>query len=158
MHKQILNLPDIEASEAEYYAKGSGFYTGIAGATNAFQAYSNEKLRSLKADAVIEAGYTDRATVEFLFNAMFYPVFPTAAHTPTPDGSYFSVTVSSMVSLSEGSVTIRSASMADAPIINPNVCIPFFQSLHLPIATSPMYPPWPFIYSLTFHLVLFSPY
>jgi len=123
MHKHILNVANIEANEAEYYTKGSGIYTGIAGATNAFLAYSNEKLRSIKADAVIEAEYTGRATVEFLFNAMFFPVGPTAAHNPAPDGSYFSITSSIMVPLSEGYVSIRSGSMADPPIINPNVCL-----------------------------------
>lgn len=122
MHKHTLNITDIEACEAEYHSKGSGVYTGIAGATNAFQEYSNEKLKSLKADAVITAGYANQATVEFLFEAMFYPVAPTAAHAPAPDGSYFSITASSLVPLSEGNVTIRSASMADAPVINPNVC------------------------------------
>lgn len=61
MHKEILNLPDVEASETEYYSKGSGVYTGIAGATNVFQKHSTEQLKSLKADAVIEAGYTDQA-------------------------------------------------------------------------------------------------
>ena len=126
MHKQILNLPDIEASEAEYYSKSSGVYTGIAGATNVFQKHSTEQLKSLKADAVIEAGYTNQATTKFLFEAMFYPVAPMAFHTPSPDGSYFSITGSSMVSLSEGSVTIRSGSMADAPIIDPNVCFASF--------------------------------
>lgn len=131
MHRHILNVPDVEASEAEYYNKGSGVYTGVAGATNAFQAYSNEKLRSIKADAVIEAGLTDRAAVEFLFNAMFFPVGPTAAHTPALDGSYFSITSSPLVSLSEGSVSIRSALMADAPIVQPNVCS-YSRSFQLP--------------------------
>ena len=121
MHQHILNPPDISACETEYYSKGAGVYTGIAGATNAFQHYSTEKLRSLKADAVIATELTDRATVEFLFNAMFFPVGPTPSHNPAPDGSYFSITTSSLVSLSEGYVTIRSALMADAPIINPNV-------------------------------------
>lgn len=121
MHQHILNVPDIKTSENEYYSKGTGVYTGVAGATNAFQQYSVEKLRSLKADAVIEAGLTDRATVELLFNAMFFPVGPTPSHNPAPDGSYFSITTSSLVSLSEGYVTIRSALMADAPVVNPNV-------------------------------------
>src|SRR5262249_25899532 len=112
MHKQILNIADIEASETEYYSKGTGIYTGIAGVTNAFQAYSNEKLKSIKADAVIKAGYTNRGTMEFLFNAMFFPVAPTASHSPLPDGSYFSLTVSSLAPLSEGSISIRSALMA----------------------------------------------
>ncbi|RJE25060.1 GMC oxidoreductase [Aspergillus sclerotialis] len=120
MHQHILNVPDIKTSENEYYSKGTGVYTGVAGATNAFQQYSVEKLRSLKADAVIEAGLTDRATVEILFNAMFFPVGPTPSHNPAPDGSYFSITSSSLVSLSEGYVTIRSALMADAPVVNPN--------------------------------------
>lgn len=122
MHREFINVADIQACEGEYYSKGSGVYTGIGGATNAFQEYSNEKLRSLKADAVIDAGYSNRATVEFLFEAMFYPFAPTAAHTPALDGSYFSITASSQVPLSEGYVSIRSAAMSDLPIINPNVC------------------------------------
>ncbi|KAF9884896.1 hypothetical protein FE257_000963 [Aspergillus nanangensis] len=120
MHRQFLMPADIQACEEEYLTKRSGVYTGIGGATNTFQQYSDERLRSIKADAVIDAGYDNRATVEFLFEAMFYPVIPTKAHTPAPDGAYFSITASSMVPLSEGSVTIRSGNMADLPIIDPN--------------------------------------
>lgn len=123
MHRHIVNVPDIQANEDEYYSKGTGIYTGIAGATNAFQAYSEERLRSINAEAVIEAGCANRATIEFLFNAMFFPPMPTASHAPAPDGSYFSITVSSLVQLSEGDVSIRSPSMADPPMINPNVCL-----------------------------------
>jgi hypothetical protein len=86
MHREFINLPDIQASEEEYYSKGSGVYTGIGGATNAFQEYSEEKLHSLNADDVIKAGYSNRATVEFLFEAMFYPFAPTAEHIPALDG------------------------------------------------------------------------
>ena len=121
MHKHILNLTDIQANESDYYSKGAGIYTGVAGATNAFQAYSDEKLRSLDASGVVATDYTKRATMEILFNAMFFPPVPTQSHNPSPEGSYFSLTVSSLVSLSRGNVSIASASMADSPIINPNV-------------------------------------
>lgn len=120
-HQLMFNTENIEAMQAEYYSTGTGVYTAPGGMTNGFQGLSNEQLESLGAGAVVEAGLTNRSTVEFLFESFYYPGGPGPSFQPSADGSYVSITASSMVSLSEGNITIQSSSMSDAPVINPNV-------------------------------------
>lgn len=119
----IFNVTNLEASQAEFYTNGTGRYTAPSGITNAFQMLSNEKLQSIGAKAVIDAGLTNRSTVEFLFESIFYPEGPTPSYIWSLNQSYISITASSMVALSQGNITIQSNTMADAPIINPNVSI-----------------------------------
>lgn len=118
----IFNLANLEASQAEFYANGTGRYTAPSGITNAFQALSPVELEARGAGAVVDAGLADgRATMEFLFESIFYPAGSTPTYMWSQNQSYISVTASSMVALSQGNVSIRSNSMGDAPIINPNV-------------------------------------
>ncbi|GKT63338.1 glucose-methanol-choline oxidoreductase [Colletotrichum tofieldiae] len=119
-HHLMFNTTAVQASQDEYYSTGKGVYTAPGGITNGFQELSNEQLEAIGAGAVIEAGFTNRSTVEFLFESFFYPNSPGPTYEPLADGSYISVTVSSMVALSKGNITIQSSGMADAPIINPN--------------------------------------
>ncbi|KAK5011124.1 hypothetical protein LTR28_005519, partial [Elasticomyces elasticus] len=116
----IFNITKLAASQAEFYANASGHYTAPSGITNAFQMLSVEHLQSMGASAVIDAGLTNRSTVEFLFESIFYPEGPTPSYMWSLNQSYISVTASSMVALSQGNITIQSNSMADAPLINPN--------------------------------------
>ncbi|KAK1510059.1 hypothetical protein CABS01_07731 [Colletotrichum abscissum] len=119
-HYLMFNTTNVQASQDEYYSTGKGVYTAPGGITNGFQELSSEQLKSIGAGAVIEAGLTNRSTVEFLFESFFYPNSPGPTYEPSADGSYISITVSSMVALSKGNVTIQSSGMSDAPIINPN--------------------------------------
>ena len=120
-HYLMYNTSAVEAAQDEYYTTGKGVYTATGGNTNGFQELSSEKLKEIGAGAVVEAGLTNRSTVEFLFESFFYPNNPGLNYEPSADGSYISVSVSSMVALSKGSVTIQSGAMSDDPIINPNV-------------------------------------
>lgn len=132
----IFNITNLEASQAEFYANASGHYTAPSGITNAFQMLSNQHLESMGASAVIDAGLTNRSTVEFLFESIFYPEGPTPSYIWSLNQSYISITASSMVALSKGNITIQSNTMADAPIINPNVSpvhLRLSQVLHLSI-------------------------
>ncbi|KAF4784731.1 hypothetical protein HER10_EVM0011723 [Colletotrichum scovillei] len=119
-HYLMFNTTNVQASQDEYYSTGKGVYTAPGGITNGFQELSSEQLESIGAGAVIEAGLTNRSTVEFLFESFFYPNSPGPTYEPSADGSYISITVSSMVALSKGNITIQSSGMSDAPIINPN--------------------------------------
>lgn len=120
-HYLMFNTTAVEASQNEYYSTGKGVYTAPGGITNGFQELSSEQLEAMGAGAVVEAGLTNRSTVEFLFESFFYPNSPGPTYEPSADGSYISVTVSSMVALSRGNITIQSSAMSDDPIINPNV-------------------------------------
>ncbi|KAH8892594.1 glucose-methanol-choline oxidoreductase [Thozetella sp. PMI_491] len=116
----IFDLPLLQASQAEYYANGSGHYTAPSGITNAFQSLSDAHLRAIGGGAVVDEGLTNRSTVEFLFESIFYPEGPTPNYMWSLNQSYISLTASSLVALSKGNVTIQSNVMGDAPIINPN--------------------------------------
>ncbi|PNP82866.1 hypothetical protein FNYG_03743 [Fusarium nygamai] len=116
----MFNSTAVEASQEEYYTTGKGVYTAPGGITNGFQELSREQLQKIGAEAVIDAGLINRSTVEFLFESFFYPNSPGPTYEPSSDQSYISISVSSMVALSKGNITIQSSGMSDAPI-NPNV-------------------------------------
>ena len=112
---------NLEAAQAEFYANDTGPYTAPSGITNGFQQLSPEELLAIGAGAVVEQGLTNRSTVEYLYESIFYPGGPTPFYIPQGNASYISLTASSLVALSRGTLTLRSSSMADAPVINPNV-------------------------------------
>nr|RBQ98320.1 hypothetical protein FVER53263_11901 [Fusarium verticillioides] len=97
-HQLMFNSTAVEASQQEYYTTGKG----------------------IGAEAVVDAGLTNRSTVEFLFESFFYPNSPGSTYEPSSEESYISISVSSMVALSKGNITIQSSGMSDAPVINPN--------------------------------------
>ncbi|KAG7040071.1 hypothetical protein JMJ77_0010350 [Colletotrichum scovillei] len=91
-HYLMFNTTNVQASQDEYYSTGKGVYTAPGGITNGFQELSSEQLESIGAGAVIEAGLTNRSTVEFLFESFFYPNSPGPTYEPSADGSYISIT------------------------------------------------------------------
>lgn len=115
------STPDnLQAAQAEFYDHLTGPWTAPSGVTNGFQKLSDEELESIGAQAVIEAGLGNQSHIEYLFESIWYPWIPTPYYAPLPNESYISVTASSMVQLSRGNVTLRSSSMSDGPLINPN--------------------------------------
>jgi len=129
MSASFMNL---RAAQNEFYANLSGTYTAPSGITNGFQQLSDDELRNIGAGDVVDAGLVDQAHVEYLYESIWYPGGPTPYYTPKANESYISLTASSMVALSRGNVTLRSASMASAPVINPNVCYYPNKSRHDP--------------------------
>ncbi|SCO81488.1 related to Versicolorin B synthase [Fusarium oxysporum] len=121
-HQLMFNSTAVEASQEEYYTTGKGVYTAPGGITNGFQELSGKKLQKIGAEAVIDAGLTNRSTVELFFESFFYPNSPGPTYEPSSDQSYISISVSSMATLSKGNITIQSSGMSDTPIINPNIC------------------------------------
>jgi choline dehydrogenase len=116
------NTPDaLQAAQSDFYNNLTGPYTAPSGITNGFQELSDLKLQSIGAQAVIDAGYTgNRSHIEYLFESIWYPWIPTPYYAPLANESYISVTASSMVQLSRGNITLRTNSMSDPPLINPN--------------------------------------
>lgn len=111
---------NLRKAQDEYYSNLTGPYTAPSGVTNGFQKFSEQELRDIGAQAVIDAGLANQTHVEYLFESVWYPWIPTPYWTPLANESYISVTASSMVQLSRGTVTLRSASMTDEPLINSN--------------------------------------
>jgi choline dehydrogenase len=115
------STPDnLQAAQAEFFNNLTGPYTAPSGVTNGFKKLSVEELESIGAGAVIESGLANQSHIEFLFETVWYPWIPTPYYTALPNESYISITASSMVQLSRGNITLRTSSMSDAPLINPN--------------------------------------
>ncbi|KAK2133340.1 glucose-methanol-choline oxidoreductase [Fusarium oxysporum II5] len=119
-HQLMFNSTAVEASQEEYYTTGKGVNTAPGGVTNGFQELSGKKLQKICAEAVIDAGLANRSTVELLLESFFHPNSPGPTYEPSSDQSYISISVSSMVALSKGNITLQSSGMSDTPIINPN--------------------------------------
>lgn len=111
----------LREAQDEFYANRSGRYTAPSGITNGFQKLSEAELRAIGAEEIITRNLANQSHIEYLFEPIWYPGGPTPYYTPRGNESYISVTASSMVALSRGNVTLRSASMAEFPSINPNV-------------------------------------
>ncbi|KAH7487080.1 hypothetical protein FOMA001_g5068 [Fusarium oxysporum f. sp. matthiolae] len=61
-HQLMFNSTAVEASQEEYYTTGKGVYTAPGGITNGFPELSGKKLQKIGAEAVIDAGLTNRST------------------------------------------------------------------------------------------------
>jgi choline dehydrogenase len=126
------NASTQEAAREEYYSSLSGRWTAPSGITNGFQRLSESKLRSIGAEAIITAGLLNQSHMEFLWENSYYPGGPSffssatnptdsqAYYYPQSNESYFSLTAQTTVALSRGNISIRSTSMYDDPLINPN--------------------------------------
>ncbi|KNG50334.1 gmc oxidoreductase [Stemphylium lycopersici] len=110
----------LREAQLEYYQNLTGPYTAPSGVTNGFQKLTEQELRDIGAEAVITAGLANQSHIEYLFESVWYPWIPTPYWAPLPNDSYISVTASSMVQLSRGTVTLRTGSMSDEPLINSN--------------------------------------
>ncbi|EWZ82387.1 hypothetical protein FOWG_14065 [Fusarium oxysporum f. sp. lycopersici MN25] len=84
-HQLMFNSTAVEASQEEYYTTGKGVYTAPGGITNGFPELSGKKLQKIGAEAVIDAGLTNRSTVELLFESFFYPDSPGPTYEPSSD-------------------------------------------------------------------------
>lgn len=110
----------LREAQTLYYTNLTGPYTAPSGITNGFQKLTEQQLRDLGAEAVIDAGLANQTHIEYLFESVWYPWIPTPFWAPRPEDSYISITASSMVQLSRGTVTLRTASMSDKPLIDSN--------------------------------------
>ncbi|KAF3000872.1 hypothetical protein E8E13_007634 [Curvularia kusanoi] len=111
---------NLREAQTLFYTNLTGPYTAPSGITNGFQKLTEQQLRDINASAVIDAGLANQAHIEYLFETVWYPWIPTPFWAPLPNESYISVTASSMVQLSRGTVTLRTASMSDKPLVDSN--------------------------------------
>jgi choline dehydrogenase len=111
---------NLRAAQELFYTNLTGPYTAPSGVTNAFQKLSEEEIRAIGAEAVLEAGLGNQSHIEYLQETVWYPWIRTPYWAPLPNESYISITASSLVQLSRGTVTLRTSSMSDPPLINSN--------------------------------------
>ncbi|KAJ4318577.1 hypothetical protein N0V94_004355 [Neodidymelliopsis sp. IMI 364377] len=111
---------NLREAQTLFYTNLTGPYTAPSGITNGFQKLTEQQLRDINASAIIDAGLANQTHIEYLFESVWYPWIPTPFWAPLPNESYISVTASSMVQLSRGTVTLRTASMSDKPLVDSN--------------------------------------
>lgn len=111
---------NLREAQTLFYTNLTGPYTAPSGITNGFQKLTEQQLRDINATAVIDAGLANQTHIEYLFESVWYPWIPTPFWAPLPNESYISITASSMVQLSRGTVTLRTASMSDKPLVDSN--------------------------------------
>jgi len=117
------NLQNIQQAQEDFFERLSGPYTAPSGVTNGFQKMPNEELESIGAQEIISRGLVNRSHIEYLYESVWYPWIPTPYYVPRINESYISLTASSLVALSRGNLSLRSSSMSDSPVINPNVSL-----------------------------------
>lgn len=121
--EMVSTFEGLQEAQIQFFNNLTGPYTAPSGITNGFQKLSEDQLRSIGAEDVINEGLQNQSHIEYLYESIFYPGGPTPFYTPSDNESYISLTASSLVALSRGNITLRSPSIADAPNINPNVRI-----------------------------------
>ncbi|KAF3053707.1 hypothetical protein E8E11_011571 [Didymella keratinophila] len=87
---------NLREAQTLFYTNLTGPYTAPSGITNGFQRLTEQQLRDINASAVIDAGLANQAYIEDLFESVC------------------------MVQLSRGTVTLRTASMSDKPLVDSN--------------------------------------
>ncbi|KAK2756245.1 hypothetical protein FQN54_005653 [Arachnomyces sp. PD_36] len=116
----VSTFEGLQEAQIEFFNNLTGPYTAPSGITNGFQKLTEEQLRAIGAEAVIDAGLQNQSHIEYLYESIFYPGGPTPYYIPRDNESYISITASSLVALSRGNLTLKSTSILDAPNINPN--------------------------------------
>ncbi|KAI3392163.1 hypothetical protein diail_6111 [Diaporthe ilicicola] len=113
-------VENLQLAQTEYFTNLSGPYTAPSGITNGFKKFSEDELQALGLNEVITRNLSNQNHIEFLYESVWYPWIPTPFYAPKDNESYISLTASSMIQLSRGNVSLRSSSMSDPPVINPN--------------------------------------
>ncbi|KAH7061459.1 glucose-methanol-choline oxidoreductase [Macrophomina phaseolina] len=114
------SFQNLQAAQTLFYDNLTGPYTAPSGITNGFQELPAEELESIGAGEIVRRGLVNQSHIEYLYESVWYPWIPTPYYAPRGNESYMSLTASSMVALSRGNVSLRSSSMSDQPVINPN--------------------------------------
>lgn len=116
-------VENLQTAQTQFYSNLSGPYTAPSGITNGFKKFSESEIEALNLTEIITRNLANQNHIEYLYESVWYPWIPTPFYAPQDGESYISLTASSMVQLSRGNVSLRSSSMSDPPVINPNVSI-----------------------------------
>lgn len=114
-------VENLQSAQAQYFQNLSGPYTAPSGITNGFKKLSQDEIQTLNLTEITARNLVNQNHIEFIYESVWYPEIPTPFYAPQDNESYISLTASSMVQLSRGNVSLRSSSMSDPPVINPNV-------------------------------------
>ncbi|KKY30285.1 putative choline dehydrogenase [Diaporthe ampelina] len=113
-------VENLQNAQTQFFSNLSGPYTAPSGITNGFKKFSEDEIQALHLNEIITRNLANQNHIEYLYESVWYPWIPTPFYAPQDDESYISLTASSMVQLSRGNVSLRSSSMSDPPVINPN--------------------------------------
>ncbi|KAG6354794.1 hypothetical protein INS49_003875 [Diaporthe citri] len=113
-------VENLQEAQTQFFSNLSGPYTAPSGITNGFKKFSEEEIQALSLTEIVTRNLANQNHIEYLYESVWYPWIPTPFYAPQDGESYISLTASSMVQLSRGNVSLRSSSMSDPPVINPN--------------------------------------
>lgn len=108
------------AAEAQYEANQTGPLTTPIGPTYGFRQLSADELQDLGADDIL-AQYPSQAHIEYLWENVYYPAFPSDVlpqYPPNKNETFFSLTAALVAPASRGNVSLHSNSIQDGPLIN----------------------------------------
>lgn len=114
-------VENLQEAQTQFFSNLSGPYTAPSGITNGFKKFSEGEIEALNLTEIVTRNLANQNHIEYLYESVWYPWIPTPFYAPQVGESYISLTASSMVQLSRGNVSLRSSSMSDPPVINPNV-------------------------------------
>jgi hypothetical protein len=114
------NIYNLQQAEAQYAASKTGMLTAPVGPAFGFEQISPAELAAAGATDLL-ANRSDQAHSEYLIETIYFPNIPVAGYHPITGVSYLSVTAAVVAPSSRGSVTLRSNSGEDAPVIDVNV-------------------------------------
>lgn len=107
---------ELQAAEAEY--QNGGPLIAPVGLSFAFERIPVEILNEIGA-AALAANRSDQAHVEYYYESIFYPNYPTPQYAPQQYNTrYISLTAGLIAPLSRGSVSVESNSLTDGPVID----------------------------------------
>ena len=125
------NYAKLQAAQEEYSKSFGGPLNTPIGPSFAFEQLNSSTLRSIGAEGLLNR--TNTSIVEYLIETDYFPAVDTQLYPPFPNQSYISLTAAVIAPTSRGNVTLRSSTISDAPVINPNVSIRLDASRSYPL-------------------------
>jgi choline dehydrogenase len=113
------DISKLQEATAEFQSS-QGPLTAPVGLSFGFEQIPTNTLSSLGASSLAQ-DRSQQAHVEYLYETIFYPNYPTPQYSPTEyNTSYISVTAALVAPVSRGSVSVKSNSISDPPQIDLN--------------------------------------
>ena len=113
------NYAKLQAAQEEYSTSFGGPLNTPIGPSFAFEQLNASTLQAIGADGLLNR--TNTSIVEYLIETDYFPAVNTQLYPTFTNQAYISLTAAVIAPTSRGNVTLRSSTISDAPVINPNV-------------------------------------
>lgn len=112
------NIANMQKAEKEYL-DSRGLLIAPRGPSFGFEKLDANTLAQLDVSKSL-ADRHNQSQIEYLYETTSYPAYSTSEYVPLPNESYVPFTAGSIAPVSRGNITLKSASVNDAPNINLN--------------------------------------